>query len=61
MKSRIQDKMESPVCKDLGKALGDVLGYSVPLTGFMFLKWQGSPKSVPHTPQLADTGLVNVQ
>lgn len=47
--------------RDLGKALDDVLGYSVPLIGFMFLKWQISPKPVLLSPQLADVRLVNTQ
>jgi hypothetical protein len=61
VRSKIQGKMESLMCRDLGKALGDVVGYSVPLIGFMFLKRQISPKPVPHSPQLADGRLVKVQ
>lgn len=61
MKSRIQGKKESLMSRDLGKALDDVLGYSVPLIGFMFLKWQISPKPVLLSPQLADVRLVNTQ
>lgn len=38
MKSRIQGKMESLMCRDLDKALGAVLGHSVSLIGLMFLK-----------------------